>query len=99
MIFRANLPYAGCAAHNDSVADAAAGEGATVIRLPAHGELLADARGGSRWMRVTWHDEVDLVVLSLWKDTSCVGTLRLDRSQVPALVAALVDGLAAPRST
>lgn len=45
-------------------------------------------------MRVTWHDEAGLVVLSLWKQSSCVGTLRLERSQVPGLVSALVDGLA-----
>lgn len=71
---------------------------ADVVALPASGEILADARGGGRWMRVTWHEEADLVVLSLWKHMSCVGTLRLDRSQVPELVDALVTGLAgAPR--
>ncbi len=68
---------------------------ADVIALPSSGELLADTRGAGRWMRVTWHDEADLVVLSLWKHASCVGTVRLDRSQVPALVDALVTGLAA----
>ena len=69
---------------------------AAVLALPASGEILRDLRGGGRWMRVTWHDEVDAVVLSLWKQTSCVGTLRLDRSQVPELVDSLVRGLAGP---
>jgi len=78
------------------MADDRVGQGAEVLALPSSGELLADARGGGRWMRVTWHEEVDLVVLSLWKHTSCVGTLRLEREQVPALVNALVEGLAAP---
>ena len=65
-----------------------------LLALPASGAVLADQRGDSRWMRVTWHDEVGVVVLSLWRETGCVGTVRLDRSQVPALVTALVDGLA-----
>ena len=67
---------------------------AQVIALPASGEIVADARGGGRWMRVTWHPEADLVVLSLWRETGCVATLRLDRDQVPGLVQALVEGLA-----
>jgi len=70
------------------------GAQADVLALPSSGELLADARGGGRWMRVTWHDEADLVVLSLWRHGSCVSTMRLDRSQVPDLVNALVGGLA-----
>jgi hypothetical protein len=69
------------------------GEG-NVVALPSSGEVIADQRGGGRWMRVTWHDEAGVVVLSLWRETGCVGTMRLDRSQVPALVTALVDGLA-----
>jgi hypothetical protein len=74
------------------------GEG-NVVALPSSGEIIPDQRGGGRWMRVTWHDEVGVVVLSLWRETGCVGTLRLDRSQVPALVTALVDGLAGEPGT
>ena len=69
-------------------------ERADVLALPSSREVLADVRGNGRWMRVTWHDEADVVVLSLWKQMSCVGTLRLDRSDVPGLVNALVTGLA-----
>lgn len=69
-------------------------ERAGVLALPSSGEVLADVRGNGRWMRVTWHDDADVVVLSLWKQMSCVGTLRLDRSDVPGLVDALVQGLA-----
>jgi hypothetical protein len=76
------------------MAEPGGGREAEVLALPSSGELVSDARGGGRWMRVTWHDEADLVVLSLWKQASCVGTLRLERSQVPALVNALVSGLA-----
>jgi hypothetical protein len=71
------------------------GEG-RVVAFPASGELIPDQRGGGRWMRVTWHPEADMVVLSLWRESGCIGTLRLERHEVPALVAALVDGLAEP---
>ena len=71
------------------------GTAAEVVALPVGGKILADARGGDRWMRVTWHDEADLVVLSLWRGDACVATFRLTPEQVPALVNDLVAGLAA----
>ena len=67
---------------------------ARVVALPWGGSVIHDQRGGGRWMRVTWHD--DVAVLSFWRDTGCVGTLRVARHEVPALVSALVDGLAEP---
>lgn len=76
------------------MADQGAERNADVVALPSSGEVLADVRGGGRWMRVTWHEEREIVVLSLWQHGSCVGTFRLDRSQVPDLVDALVTGLA-----
>jgi hypothetical protein len=79
--------------------EALSGGDAVVLELPSHGQLLADARGDGRWMRVTWHEEAGLVVLSMWRQTTCVGTVRLDRDQVPALVTALVAGLAGRTDT
>jgi hypothetical protein len=67
---------------------------AEIATAPAHGEVLQDARGGGRWMRVTWHHEAEVVVLSSWRDQTCVGTVRLSRADVPALVNVLVEGLA-----
>jgi hypothetical protein len=67
-----------------------------LLALPASGAVLADVRGDSRWMRVTWHDDPGdppLVVLSIWRDGKCSATLRLARADVPALVSVLVDGL------
>jgi hypothetical protein len=67
-----------------------------LLALPASGAVLADLRGESRWMRVTWHDDPGdppLVVLSIWRDGKCSATLRLARADVPALVSVLVDGL------
>ena len=68
-----------------------------VVPVPVETSVLADARGAGRAMRVTWHHEAGdagLVVLSLWHDEECVGSFRLVAADVPALVTALVDGLA-----
>ncbi|MGH8968914.1 MAG: hypothetical protein ACRDV1_03090 [Actinomycetes bacterium] len=65
-----------------------------VVTLPASGELMADARGAGRFLRVTWHHEADLVVLSLWRQDVCAGTFRLPRAEVPHLVQVLIEGLA-----
>jgi len=70
------------------------GTAAEVVALPVSGGILPDARGGDRWMRVTWHDEADLVVLSLWRGDACVATFRLSPDQVPLLANDLVEGLA-----
>jgi hypothetical protein len=62
-------------------------------RTRGPGEVFLDARGDGRAMRLTWHHEADLVVLSLWRDHRCTGTFRLQTSDVAAFVDALVDGL------
>lgn len=60
-----------------------------------HGEIFLDARGPGRALRLTWHPEAEIVVLSLWRDGTCAGTFRLDRGDVGDFVDALVDGLRA----
>ena len=66
--------------------------------LRPQGEVFLDTRGGGRAMRLTWHREADLVVLSLWRDGDCAGTFRLAKEDVSPFVDALVDGLRdAPR--
>lgn len=57
------------------------------------GEVFLDARGRGRALRLTWHHETDLVVLSLWRDATCAGTFRLAREDVSEFIDALVDGL------
>ena len=44
-------------------------------------------------MRLTWHHEVDLVVLSLWREDVCAGTFRLSADDVNTFIDALVDGM------
>jgi hypothetical protein len=62
--------------------------------VPREGEVFLDARGGSRTLRVSRHDEAGVVVLSLWRGGVCAGTFRLPADEVPDLVAALRRGLA-----
>lgn len=67
---------------------------AEVLALPARGDVLFDARGDGRALRVSWHHENEVVVLSLWRRGTCAGTFRLATDDVPALVNALMIGLA-----
>ena len=64
-----------------------------VLTLPEGVEMFFDARGVDRCLRTAWHHEAGLLVVSLWRDDTCVGTLRLERDEVPRLIAALADGL------
>lgn len=66
----------------------------TAVRpLPRTGSIFFDARGDERALRVSWHEESDLVVVSLWRDNVCTGSFRLPGDEVPNLVDTLVDVL------
>ena len=66
---------------------------ATARPLPTAGEIFLDARGGDRALRVSWHHESELVVLSLWRDNVCTGSFRLTVDEVPELITLLRTGL------
>lgn len=61
--------------------------------LPETGSIFLDARGGDRALRASWHQEADVVVLSLWRDNVCTGTFRLAIDEVPDLIEMLRTGL------
>lgn len=65
-----------------------------VTPLPATGEVFLDPRGSGRALRVSWHSEADVVVLSLWQGGTCTGTFRLAVHDVPDLIDALRESLA-----
>lgn len=44
-------------------------------------------------MRVSWHHESGLVVLSLWRENICAGSFRLAIDEVPELIDMLRAGL------
>jgi hypothetical protein len=62
--------------------------------FPDEGSIYLDARGGDRALRVTWHQESGLVVLSLWRENVCSGSFRLAIDEVPDLINVLRAGLA-----
>ncbi|HSU03374.1 MAG TPA: hypothetical protein VLK03_12545 [Nocardioides sp.] len=62
-------------------------------RTPRTGSVFLDPRGEDRSLRVTWHQESQIVVLSLWRDNVCAGTFRLAADEVPDLIALLRAGL------
>lgn len=64
-----------------------------VVPFPGRGEVFFDPRPG-RALRLSWHADEGVAVLSLWQGASCSGTFRLPISEVPDLVDALVRGLA-----
>jgi hypothetical protein len=61
--------------------------------LPELGSVFLDDRGGERALRVSWHSEADLVVLSVWRDNVCAASFRLSIDEVPALIELLRSGL------
>ena len=61
--------------------------------LPTTGSIFFDARGDDRALRVSWHHDADLVVVSLWRDNVCSGSFRLTVDEVPELIDMLRPGL------
>ena len=55
--------------------------------------VFLDARGDDRALRLSWHTEADLVVLSMWRENVCVGSFRLAAEEVPGMIAFLSAGL------
>jgi hypothetical protein len=66
----------------------------TPLRLPRRRGVVLDERGEGRALRVTWHHEASVVVVSVWREDRCAGTVRVAAEDVPALVAMLTEGLA-----
>jgi len=65
----------------------------TARPFPRQGSIFVDTRGGERALRVTWHHEAGLVILSLWRDNVCSGSFRLQADEVPELIRVLRNGL------
>jgi len=59
--------------------------------LSSRRDMFLDERGTG--LRVTWHPERDIVVLSVWQDDSCVGTFRMSVQDVPRLSGLLAAAL------
>ncbi len=65
-----------------------------VVPLPSSGDVFVDAGHPDKGLRVSWHHDAGVVVLSLWRGHTCTGTVRLAPEEVPRLISALAEGLA-----
>jgi hypothetical protein len=64
-----------------------------VSPVPEGVEYFLDTRGDARALRVSWHHEADVVVLSMWRGQECVASFRLAIDEVPDLIGVLREGL------
>jgi len=71
-----------------------ASAGGTAPVQDRSGDWFADERGIERRLRVSWHGERRLFVLSIWNKDECTATFRLPVGEVARLVRALVEALA-----
>ena len=62
-----------------------------ILPLPTVGEIFADVRGDGRTMRVSFHADRDVVVVSLWAGTMCRGSFRLSTADAARLRGMLDD--------
>ncbi|MBK6873434.1 MAG: hypothetical protein IPJ14_08475 [Kineosporiaceae bacterium] len=64
-----------------------------VSPIPRRGDIVVgrDARG--RALRVSSHPEQNRVVLSIWQDDTCVGTVRVSGQDLPELLRSLSQAL------
>lgn len=66
--------------------------GAVVRTLPAARALFVDDRGVG--LRATWHHDLGVVNLSVWRGDRCTETFRLTVADSADLIAFLAGGLA-----
>jgi hypothetical protein len=70
-----------------------------VSPLPRSGDVFFDPRDEGRFLRLSYHPELGVYVVSLWRDDVCLGTHRLSVQDVPRLLHALTTPLAAEATT
>ncbi|MDQ1680815.1 MAG: hypothetical protein QOI42_1674 [Frankiaceae bacterium] len=56
--------------------------------------VFDDARGGGRALRVTWHPDAQLLVLSVWRDGVCIASHRMTADELPRLAHLVTDTMA-----
>jgi hypothetical protein len=57
--------------------------------MPAVGDLFTDIRGGQRTMRVSYHGDRGVLVVSLWAGTVCRGSFQMAADNVSKLIGIL----------
>jgi hypothetical protein len=62
-----------------------------VLPIPAVGDVFQDVRGDDRTMRVSYHQDRGVIVVSLWAGPVCRGSFRLAADDAGRLAAFLAD--------
>jgi hypothetical protein len=65
-----------------------------VTLLPAHGTVFFDHRDGDRSMRLSWHPEFGLFVVSMWRGESCLGSFQMVPEEAARFVHVVTRALA-----
>ncbi len=66
-----------------------------VSPLPSNGGVFFDPRDEARSLRVSYHADLDVFVLSLWRDAECLGSFQLPAQDSPRFVHTLMTSLIA----
>jgi hypothetical protein len=54
--------------------------------MPKVGGVFPDKRDNNRWLRVSWHEDMRMFVISTWHRDQCVSAFQLDAADAPALL-------------
>ena len=65
-----------------------------VTPLPNQGAVFFDERDQGRSLRLAFHRDSSVFVISLWRFDLCLGTFRLPAEDAPTFVKELVQSLA-----
>jgi hypothetical protein len=65
-----------------------------VSPLPANGDVFLDPRDASRSLRLSWHPEVGMFVVSMWRRESCLSSFPLAPAEAARLVHDVTTALA-----
>ena len=64
-----------------------------VSPLPTQGAVFFDPRTKGASCGLSFHDDLGVFVLSLWRDDTCLGTFRLAVDEAPRLIHSMVGAL------
>lgn len=64
-----------------------------VSPLPTQGAVFFDPRDEGRFLRMSFHDDLEVFVLSLWREDTCLGSFRLAADEAPRLIHSMVAAL------
>ncbi len=64
-----------------------------VSPLPTKGAVFFDPRDEGRSLRLSFHEDLGVFILSLWRDDTCLGTFRLAVEEAPRMIHSVVTAL------